>query len=197
MTVYYVTTTVMVFCTLLIAFALPESFGAEQQEMLRRDKLEKERERHAKNGSPKTRMGRTIDACLAPARLVRHLLPEPRPEGKGKNYRLFIIAISLLIASFVSGYNMTNVIVYANTNFGFDAEKVRYRSMYMAPPLTCDIEWLHDDHSIHYLTCLASSHRATTLEIFGTILQASVEVSYIKGGESRPGEPRPCFGETD
>jgi hypothetical protein len=114
----------MVACTLSITFLLPESFGPEQQEMLCKENLEKERKRRTLVGYPKTRIGRFIDACMAPLRLVRYLLPEPRPDGRGKNPRLFIIAISLLIASIVSGYIVTNVIVYSNTTFGFDAEKV-------------------------------------------------------------------------
>jgi hypothetical protein len=115
----------MLICTLSIAFLLPESFGPEQREKLRKENMEKEHKRLSRVGRPNTRISRLIDTLMAPLRLMRHLLPEPRPNGRGKNSRLFIIAISLLIASTVSGYNITNVVVYANTNFGFDAKKAR------------------------------------------------------------------------
>lgn len=114
----------MLTCTLAISFLIPESFGPEQQEKLRKENIEKARKNRTRVGYPTTRIGRLLNTCMEPLRLIRHLLPEPRPNGQGRNPRLFIIAISLLIASIVSGYNITNVVVYANTKFGFTAEKV-------------------------------------------------------------------------
>jgi len=138
-TVYYITTAIMVTCTLLIAFLVPESFGPEQREKLRKENLDKQRKTHERVGRPTTKIGRIFDKCMEPLRRVRHLLPAPRPNGHGKNPRLFVIALSLLIASTVSGYNVTNVVVYANTKFGFDAEKNGYMMSILS---TVSLIWL-------------------------------------------------------
>jgi len=45
----------------------------------------------------------------------------------------------LLIASIVSGYNVTNVVVYANTKFGFNAEKNGYMMTILS---TVSLIWL-------------------------------------------------------
>lgn len=166
----------MLICTLTIAFFVPESFGPEQQEKLRLENLEKQRQRHERTGYPTTKMGRILDKCMEPLRLVRHLLPVPRPNGQGKNSRLFIIAISLLIASTVSGYNVTNVIVYANTKFEFDAAKVSSELVNPIKSQSSNAERIYDDHCVHRVINMASLDITSSSEANGTFLHANHKI---------------------
>jgi len=150
LTVYYISTAILVCTAVLFSLTVEESFPLERRAERQREIEEERRQRasastsslnssdHPQAGRIKHVLSRAWDSIAAPFRLLARLLPTRNPQTGKRNYRLFILGASFFFGSFVTQY-VQGTIVYATTKFHFGA---RQNGIMLSTVTSTQVIWL-------------------------------------------------------
>jgi len=133
--VFYAASSVMFIVAVLHWLFMPETFGPEKREDLRRQhELE-----NVNGGEPPKRGLAALGAQIkAPFYLLEKLMPHRDSVSGKRNYRLLILAISFLSGSWVLMYGQ-GLVVFSATKFHFGAKENGYM---LSGTMTSEIIWL-------------------------------------------------------